>query len=623
MFYSKRMHEKRQYVRMNTVFPVELELVAENGQKRSSRLLQGFTRDVSEGGMCIELKSFGKETEKLFAESVRVDLTINPTFAVHPILASARIAWLRKNERVQTVYLIGVAYTQIDVAARHRIIRHAKWLYWLPRATMALGLALLALLALFFSRDRELVRENEKLVSQLVESAGKKSSIAAHLYQLQKRKTKLEDELTSARKKIKDLEAGSAELASSVAREEKIGSELDSIRHGKEKLLAAFQNLERRTGEEGSAQMIGWIRSHQNLRTGLVASYEGDATLEDWAFTYDQALAAQAFLVSSMREEAERILDFYDTRAELFDGAFFNAYHAGDGTPVERSAHAGPNLWVGLSALQHAHATKDRRFLPLARRIGDWAIGLQDTEGGIPGGPGVEWYSTEHNLDAYAFFELLAFETGDNRYRSAAERTLQWIKKYAYSQKEKRFNRGKGDATIATDTFSWAIAAIGPERLKEIGFDPEGIMEFAEKNCEVTADTQQTGGKWVKARGFDFAKAEHVGRGGIISTEWTAQVIVTYGVLAKYFRSVSENDKAELYEHKANFYMNELQKLMITSPSRTGQGRGCLPYASTDNADTGHGWRTPKGRTTGSVAGTAYGLFARLGHNPFEFSERR
>ena len=56
--------------------------------------------------------------------------------------------------------------------------------------------------------------------------------------------------------------------------------------------------------------------------------------------------------------------------------------------------------------------------------------------------------------------------------------------------------------------------------------------------------------------------------------------------------------------------------MVISSPSKTGQGEGCLPYASDAFADTGHGWRTPKGKRTGSVAGTAYTIFASLEYNP-------
>ena len=126
----------------------------------------------------------------------------------------------------------------------------------------------------------------------------------------------------------------------------------------------------------------------------------------------------------------------------------------------------------------------------------------------------------------------------------------------------------------------------------------------------------------MKVKGFDFSKAENVGRGGVVSTEWTAQVIVAYQILGDYFKALGDPDKAALYADKSNFYLNELQKLIITSPSRTGQGRGCLPYASIDNVDTGHGWRTPRGMRTGSVAATAYGIFAWVGYNPFDLLKK-
>ena len=190
--------------------------------------------------------------------------------------------------------------------------------------------------------------------------------------------------------------------------------------------------------------------------------------------------------------------------------------------------------------------------------------------------------------------------------------------KYSYSTKGAAVKRGKGDATIATDTFAWSIAAVGPKKLLEMGLDPEGILDFAQEHCAVKVNFQNADGQTLEVSGFDFAKAQNIGRGGVVSTEWTAQMIVSYQVLARYFKDTGDAEKAGRYFEKAQFYLNELQKMLIASPSRTGQGRGCLPYASADNVDTGHGWRTPNGSRTGSVAGTAYGLFAGKGYNPFE-----
>ena len=637
--------DRRRYVRMSTVFPVELFVPDDSGEKNHGQFLQAFTRDVSAGGLCLEIKIFGKHFEHFIQRpDIRLSLTINPTFSRGPIKASACIAWFRKKEDPPR-YLIGVFYAEIEPHDRNRLIRHAQWLLWLPRVLLATGLVMAALLAGLFFHNQFLIRENIRLVNQVVDSASKKSDIASQLYELQRRKMLLDEENQKANKKIDRLESSIGSLAQTlparqshyqkqltdiVSKQKNLALEVETIDSERQRLQGSYQALEARGRSLDSStleRMYGWIRSPQNFRTGLVASYEGDPQLEDIAFTYDQSLAAQAFIFFGDLKDAEALLLFFDERAAKKDGGFFNAYDTVDGRSAEQIVSTGPNLWVGIAALQYEHRSnalggKKGRFLPLARNIADWVLGFMDEEGGVPGGPSIDWYSTEHNLEAYAFFSMLYKETKDSRYQSARDRSLAWIKKYAYSVTEKRMQRGKGDSTIATDTFSWALAAIGPETLKTIDFDPEAIMEFAENNCGVTVDFIRPDGKSIQVKGFDFAKAQNIGRGGVLSTEWTAQMIVAYRILSKYFETLMNENKAALYSDKAKFYLNELQKMIITSPSKTGQGRGCLPYASVDDADTGHGWRSPKGRRTGSVSGTAYGIFAWSDHNPFDLKER-
>jgi hypothetical protein len=579
------------------VFPVEFEVCPGNGEKSAFGLLQGFTRDVSPGGMCIELKTFGKATEKMLVSGGSVlRLTINPTFSIHPIKASATIAWLKKEGSLHPPrYLIGVTYEAIDPAAQKRLIGHARRSVWAPRIGFAAVLLLLSLLAGLFVHDQRLINENRVLIRRLALSAEKKSQVTLDLQKLDDRKKMLSAELYAAREKIKKMETSLSLLGQENAefmdqkaayeiqrlenadKQEAIRRQLEEIQAGQKKLRETYTRLEREGLEQSSAvsaQMFQWLQSHQNLRTGLVASYEGDPKLEDTAFTYDQSLAAQVFLLFGRPEDAAAVLSFFDGRAATEGGAFFNAYETVGGGPVESLVRTGPNVWLGIAALQYQHQTQDGRFLPLAKKIAGWAIRLQDAEGGLSGGPRQPWYGTEHNLDAYAFFRMMFEETGDKKYQEAQERSLQWLRKYAYSIKEMRPNRGKGDATISTDTFSWSIAAIGPERLKETQLDPEAIMEFAEKHCEVNVQASLPRKSPVSVHGFDFAKAQNLGRGGVISTEWTAQMIVSYQRMARYFEKLGDTEKAASYLQKANFYLSELQKLIITSPSRTGQGRG-------------------------------------------------
>jgi len=232
------------------------------------------------------------------------------------------------------------------------------------------------------------------------------------------------------------------------------------------------------------------------------------------------------------------------------DGLFFNAYYVNDGSPVEYIVHSGPNIWVGIAALRYSQKTGDKRFMPLAHDIARSIIKIQsqDTEGGIPGGPSASWYSTEHNLDAYAFFNLLYTMTGNDIYRSSRDKVLQWLMAHSYDRPEVPVKRGKGDSTIATDTYAWSIAALGPQKLIEVGLNPDKILEFAQENCAVETEYTAADGKKATIKGFDFALAQHVARGSVISTEWTAQMIISYRIMADYYRSQGVQTKALAYE---------------------------------------------------------------------------
>jgi hypothetical protein len=79
--------------------------------------------------------------------------------------------------------------------------------------------------------------------------------------------------------------------------------------------------------------------------------------------------------------------------------------------------------------------------------------------------------------------------------------------------------------------------------------------------------------------------------------------------------------KARAYDLKADTYLSGLGNMIISSASPSGQGESCLPYATQDFVDTGHGWMTPKGTSSGSVSGTVYAIFAYYNYNPLELEE--
>jgi hypothetical protein len=630
--------ERRRYIRLDSVFPIEIYLHGRQPEK-GHKLIQGFTRDVSLGGLCLSVNDPDERLlARLAAGAEPFDITVNLPLG-NVVHARVRVAWheIRQLARHRQL-LAGVSYTQISEEGRQSIIDAARRLKYLPRAGAVAAAILAVLLAISSYQSHELRAKNEDLIRRFHEAriedeairasaarvsekfdaltktiAGKRSSREAVITKLASLKAEDPQTLAAQRARLEaDAEALTKEIAS-------LDDSLKGISDRRSRAGALVEEVGRRRKELEKAtvlNMLQWLRTHRNRFTGLVMSYEGDPSIRDWAFTYDQSLVAQAFAISGDERNAAEILRFFRDKAARRGGAFINAYNARTGTPAEETVHVGPNTWIALSAAQYTERTGDRQFLDLAEGIASWVMSQKDREGGLRGGPGLAWYSTEHNLDAYALFKILHSITGKDPYRREMESTLKWIRENTYSRQEKRMNRGKGDSTIATDTLAWAIAAIGPATLAKEGMDPDAIMRFAEEHCLVTTAFARPGRQVVTVKGFDFAKSANVARSGIVSTEWTAQMIISYRMMADFYAQQKDKDRARGYDDKAAFYLGELDKMVISSPSPSGQGAGCLPYASQPSADTGHGWRTPAGAETGSVSGTAYTIFAKKGYNP-------
>lgn len=632
--------DRRRYVRMDTVFPVEM-ILRHPRRPVPSVPLQGFTRNVSVGGLCLEFRSLPPvEAADLESREAALELLIHAPFQAKPIGIASHAAWIsRRDENGRSVHLVGVEYDVDKHPLARKIFRHARIRLVLPRFFIGTVLFLAAVVVGQAANQLHLIQENRKLVSSIVGSAegrgpmvreletmaSTQKKLMRELEQIKQQRAEKTQSITAQNLSPDQLEFLNRELEAALKRESDLRNRLTLIQKESaqaRQTLASESDTVGQTQEEILGQLIAWLELHANRRTGLLPSYEGDPKLEGISYTYDQALAAIAFSLFQKNEPARRILNFYKDRAVKTDGGFVSAYDAPSGQPVEWNVQTGPNVWIGIAALQYQRMTGDTAFLGMAQAIGGWLLELQtrDPENGVRGGPKDDWYSTEHNLDAYAFFGMLHRATGDARFYDAQEKILAWILKHAVDPKTGAVKRGKGDATIATDTFSWSIAAIGPKRLAESQFDPEGIMEFAEAHCRAEADFKRPDGRTVMVIGFDFSRAQNRGSAAVVSTEWTAQAVVTFKILEKYFNAAGDAEKAVYYRDKINFYLNELQKMIISSLSRVGRGRGCLPYATTGEAETGHGWRTPSGDRTGSVAGTAYGIFAWMGFNPFDDS---
>ena len=634
--------EQRKYLRLDTVFPVQFRLEEPEGEVFLSGWLQGFTNNISRGGICLEINNLDPELFELLKKmNIKLSIEINIPVSQKPICARASIIWVKDIFKDKHQYLVGINYDYIPAKQNNKLLRYS----WLKKLFVPVVAALVIILAAALGANGylnfKLTQGNKLLIEKLAlvlkdssaaqqkieEAAAQRKSFESELIILQEqiKSVQFQKEKISAAdfmriKQLNDLVAGLAkeklvlnDRLAAVVRDENLASQ-EFIQLDQKKAALEKANFDK---------MYQWLKIHQNSRTGLVASFEGDQEIANWSFTYDQALLVQAYAKFLDFDRAKKILDFFAQDAKKENGWLLNAYYSDDGAPAEFILHSGPNLWVGLAIMQYMQSAKDKSYLGLAENIAETMIKLQaeDAGGGIRGGPAVEWYSTEHNLDAYAFFKMLAKVTGKTIYSQVAAKALNWMVNNTYGRQDLPVKRGKGDATIATDTYAWSIAAVGPEKLLALGMDPDQILEFVEENCSVEVNFMRANAQSVKIKGFDFAPQRHTARGGAVSSEWTAQMVVSYKIMEEFYLKKGDKIKAANYGAKARMYLSELGKMIISSSSASGQGQGCLPYATLDQVDTGHGWVTPKGGHTGSVSGTVYTLFAYYGFNPLELKE--
>jgi hypothetical protein len=659
------MEKKRQYVRVSTVFPVEFFVLDKEGN-RITPWLQGFTRDIGKGGVRLTINDlwwgfwdkFNWRDAQLF---VKIDLP----FGRKVISTKAKVAWLDvKKHKEYNRYSAGVEFVGMGVKEAKSLFKYAIFKKYTPLG-MGILMAILCLFAVqFFWKAESLVKENRRIVKDYVSLIEKSSDLEKMLEEgeevssffqdrqkdLKGKIKSLEEQVSQWQEKYKDLmreeqveEEEQKEKAQQEQEEQEeweeyyvtviasLNKEIEGLEKEneflqvkqKEKELANLavrkqaQQLEQERNKSLGKiidGMYAWITNRQDLEKGLVLSYEGDQDLNEVYFTYDQSLAAISFMLFNDLPRAEKILDFYLEKVRRGE-SIYNAY-CEKGDVFEYTTHSGPNAWLGIAALNYMKQTGNRKYRPIADKVSKFLMRLADEEGGIKGGPIDEWYSTEHNLDAFAFFDLFYQVTGKEKYLETAEKIKGWISKYAYTDYGPPVKRGKGDATIATDTYAWSVTAFGPGLLSALRMNSNSILDFAVENCEVSVRFKRNGDE-VDIVGFDFAKNRNVARGGVVSGEWTSQMILAFEVMADYYRD-KDVDKHNEYLEKSHFYFQELQKMLITSPSRVGREEPCLPYASLPCVDTGHGWRTPKGRKTGSLSSTAYFLIAYMGYNPLK-----
>lgn len=384
--------------------------------------------------------------------------------------------------------------------------------------------------------------------------------------------------------------------------------------------------------------------------------------LDGQAFTYDNAVAALAYLVCDQPYNAEKILDAY--RQEFYvikndNYGLFNSYRTDkEATQYGMSIgidgdrmHVGPNAWMGIAALQYTAVTGKLDFLKFAIDMSKWIDGLphfifaNGKRGSVSMGSGwgPDWtktFSTENVVDDYALKKMLKeiYMTKDPKVRKIFEQckytlkdinremsdTEKWLMLVVYDKNKKAFNVGYNengiDTTDALDAVSWVISAISPEKLASMGVDPYQLMKFADNNFYFEDNVEG-----IKIKGYDFTNIKSREKNyRMIWLEGTGFHVVAMQRMAQYSHLIGYPKRAEYFQYKAEYFLNEMQKVSQLCTMVDG----ALPYTSKKLKDNQTlttfkwEWEIPRGRNgqwVASASSTAWYIMAMSAFNPLEF----
>ena len=349
-----------------------------------------------------------------------------------------------------------------------------------------------------------------------------------------------------------------------------------------------------------------------------------DAIINNFAYLYDNAVAALALAYAGNQERAQQIADAivyaYGHDRYFSDGRLRNAYASGNpasfpgwesgkGEAFARlpgfysaddkawyedyyavSTSTGNLAWAILALCEVSKSALDgQAYLSTAEGIADFVLTLKSASCGFTGGyegwegsqTKVGYKSTEHNIDLISAFGKLGELTGEQKYLDAADSAKAFVMSM-YDPERGCFYTGTQDDGVTVnkdvlplDCNTWAILA-----LKDDLPDTAQVLAFIEGNMAV-------------GDGFDF----NTDRDGVWF-EGTAQAALAYQ---------QSGDSATYLKLIAYLNASAAPDGSITAADRDGVTTG-FTVSGTDIP-----WNYNK-RT--HVGATAWLAFAELGVNP-------
>ncbi|MEA3306055.1 MAG: hypothetical protein U9R52_04495 [Candidatus Omnitrophota bacterium] len=283
------IEEKRKYLRVDTIFPIEFQLAEKEEKEPLSELHEGFTRNIGTGGMTIftrSLKSHDKKFFNFIPHKTKLKLVINIPLDREPIESLATVEWVeRETGSTVNTYMFGVSYDSINELKYEKALNCVRWLHLKPKL-MFLAMLLLAIvfagsLAFLFGINERMIENEKKLAASLhenkkaererVEARKEKIRAEAARRYTEKKHTALLIELAKLKEEKNILEKNARLDRSS---RKKLQAQLEKL--GEEKIL-----LEEELWDTGKEEAL------------ITETEEGEETEENGGIEYERRLKAE------------------------------------------------------------------------------------------------------------------------------------------------------------------------------------------------------------------------------------------------------------------------------------------------------------------------------------------
>lgn len=303
---------------------------------------------------------------------------------------------------------------------------------------------------------------------------------------------------------------------------------------------------------------------------GLVDSYQEDNV--DISYVYDNALAAMACMAFKDFGLAREILDTLHKEVKMAPQGvpywrylYENTSGYGEGT-----VYCGNTAWLLQALNVYQKLAKSKRYYSYQKKLANFLLTLQTSDGGLTGNHYVSWKSTENNLAAYAAIRNFGRLNKLDTYVAKADKIGTFLKG-RYIWNGARFNQGKNDPTKVIDVQSLGVLVFGKKYAT--------ALTWAEGNLKTSKifDSQ-------RVTGFDFDNN--------LDTVWSEGTLQ----MALAFAQTSNVTKGD-------YYYNEI--------SKTIQIDGSVLLAT--NTGTAGDWIMETWR---AIAPTSWLIFYSLKFNP-------